>query len=287
MASKKLPLSSQRRVLPALLPCEYSGAVGDLSHQRTSSLEVSCRRLHGGSLDGSPLTVNSPGASAAPTKSAPAGAASPSNTLGQEDKPRTAIVAEILAHGYHVSDEITSRAIAIDNQHGLSDRFKSYLSLLDRQLGERVAKGNSKEPTTAKTEGTPSGSLAHESATEKDADSMPVPGTNPRNEDAKFTTTVPAPDTKGEAAAVEGTSQQPSLLRHVQAQVQSQLDKPEIKSRTDFAWSKLQEYYTAITNQPNIHSLYTKTSKTVSDVHEEAKRIAEERKRSGAAATSG
>lgn len=116
---------------------------------------------------------------------------------------------------------------------------------------------------------------------------MPVPGTNPRNEDAKFTTTVPAPDTKGEAAAVEGTSQQPSLLRHVQAQVQSQLDKPEIKSRTDFAWSKLQEYYTAITNQPNIHSLYTKTSKTVSDVHEEAKRIAEERKRSGAAATSG
>lgn len=176
----------------------------------------------------------------ASTRGTTAGSTTPNGHLGQEDKPRTAIVAEILAHGYHLSDEVTSRAISFDNQHGLSDRFKSYLSSLDRQLGQRVAKGTSTQPTTAKTEHTPSGPAAAESASEKDAGSAPVPGTGPGNE-AKFATTVPQADPKGEAAATEGSAQQPSLIRHVQAHVQSQLDKPEIKSKTDFAWSKLQE----------------------------------------------
>lgn len=244
--------------------------------------------LHGGSLDGSPLTVQAPGAgaSAATGTTAAAGSTTPTNSVGQEDKPRTAIVAEILAHGYHVSDEVTSRAIALDNQHGLSDRFKSYLSQLDRQLGERVVKGTSKEPTTAKTEGTPSGPAAASSAVEKDATATPLPGTTAGNED-KLTTTVPQPDAKAEAAATQGTAQQPSLIRHVQAQVQSQLDRPEVKSKTDFAWSKLTEYYNAIANHPRIHELYTKTSKSVNDVHEEAKRIAEERKKGGASGAAG
>lgn len=200
--------------------------------------------LHGGSLDGSPLTVQSPGsstlggaASSAATASADTTA---SNTVGQEDKPRTAIVAEILAHGYALSDDVTKRAIELDNKHGLSERFKGYLSQLDRTLGERVIKGTSKEPITGKTEGTPSGPLAAESASEKSASAAPVPGTTAGEQD-KFTTTVPQPDAKAEADATQGTSQQPSLLRHVQGQVQTQLDRPEIKSKTDFAWSKLTE----------------------------------------------
>ncbi|PWN29589.1 hypothetical protein BDZ90DRAFT_230452 [Jaminaea rosea] len=248
--------------------------------------------LHGGSLDGSPLTVHAPGAASATAPSATAagtaapGSTTPTNSMGQEDKPRTAIVAEILAHGYHVSDEVTSRAIALDNQHGLSERFKSYLSTLDRQLGERVVKGSSKEPTTTKTEGTPSGPAAASSAAEKDATATPLPGTTAGQED-KFTTTVPAPDSAGEAAATAGTAQQPSLIRHVQAQVQSQLDRPEVKSRTDFVWAKMTDYYNSLMNQPRIHDLYTKTTKSVSDVHEEAKRIADERKRGGASGAAG
>lgn len=197
-------------------------------------------RLHGGTLDGSPLTVQIPGGSPSVKSASTAGSTAPTNAVGQEDKPRTAIVAEILAHGYHLSDEVTARAIAFDNQHGLSDRFKSYLSTLDRQLGERVGKGTSKEPMTAKTEHTPSGLAATESAFEKNAQAAPVPGSGPGNE-AKFTTAVPQPDPKSEAAATEGFTQQPSFVRHVQAQVQSQLDRPEIKSKTDFAWSRLNE----------------------------------------------
>ena len=198
--------------------------------------------LNGGSLDGSPLTVQ------LPTMSSAGGAASSQtsqdpthpNTVGQEDKPRTAIVAEILAHGYALSDDVTKRAIDLDNKHGLSDRFKGYLAQLDRSLGERVMKGTSNEPVTGKTEGTPSGPLAAEAASEKSAQQTPLPGTTAGQED-KFTTTVPQPDAKAETEATQGTAQQPSLLRHVQGQVQTQLDRPEIKSKTDLAWSKLTE----------------------------------------------
>ncbi|CAO1623048.1 unnamed protein product [Sympodiomycopsis kandeliae] len=246
--------------------------------------------LHGGTLDGSPLTVQSPGAGTTLGGAATsAGAAQPSSadahTVGQEDKPRTAIVAEILAHGYSLSDDVTKRAIDLDNKHGLSDRFKGYLSQLDRTLGERIIKGTSKEPITGRTEGTPSGPAAAESVSEKSAEATPVPGVTGSNE-AKFATTVPQPDSKTETTS-EGTSQQPSLLRHVQDQVQTQLDRPEIKSKTDFAWSKLTEYYNAIANHPRIHDLYTKTSKSVTDVHEEARRIAEERKKGGASGAAG
>lgn len=47
------------------------------------------------------------------------------------------------------------------------------------------------------------------------------------------------------------------------------------------------QYYSAFANHPRIHELYTKTSKSVNDVHEEAKRIAEERKKGGASGAAG
>lgn len=194
-------------------------------------------RLHGGSLDGSPLSVSPTGSS---TKSASATSAVPTSTLGQEDKPRTAVVAELLAHGYGLSDEVTKRAIDLDNKHGLTDTFKTYLSQLDRSLGERVVKGTSGQPTTTKTEGTPSGPAAAGAASEKEASATPLPGSGPGNAD-KLTTTVPQPDAQGEHAATQGSAQQPSLVRHLQGQVQSQLDRPEVKAKTDFAWSKMTE----------------------------------------------
>lgn len=197
--------------------------------------------LNGGSLDGSPLKVETPGVYSLGEASATGlHPQIPPNTVGQEDKPRTAVVAEILAHGYALTDDVAKRAVDFDNTHGVSERFKGYLASLDRTLGERVIKGTSNEPITGKTEGTPSGPLASEAASEKSAQQTPLPGTTAGHED-KFTTTVPQPDAKAEAAATQGTAQQPSLLRHFQGQVQTQLDRPEIKSKTDLAWTKLTE----------------------------------------------
>jgi len=51
--------------------------------------------------------------------------------ISQEDKPRSRIVAEYLAHGYTISDGAIQRAIALDNKHGISARFTSALAQFD------------------------------------------------------------------------------------------------------------------------------------------------------------
>ncbi|KAI4143797.1 MAG: hypothetical protein L6R39_004448 [Caloplaca ligustica] len=51
--------------------------------------------------------------------------------ISQEDKPRSRIVAEYLAHGYTISDHAIQRAIALDNKHGVSNRFTSALANFD------------------------------------------------------------------------------------------------------------------------------------------------------------
>ncbi|KAN0063533.1 hypothetical protein ACQY0O_003980 [Thecaphora frezii] len=250
--------------------------------------------LHGSSLDGATIDVKLAGsASSAATATATGAHAADHDhpAVQQEDKPKTAIIAEYLAHGYKISDDITKRAIEIDNKHGLSTKFKSYLTQLDRSLGARLEKSQAAHSstlsaadataaTTTRTEHTPSGPAALFSATEKEAAALPVPGADASVEGRKTTTTVPT-----EPAAADGAHQQPSLARHVQQNVNAVLEKPEIKSKTDFAWSKLSEYYNAIANHPKIHAFYSKTSKTVTDVHEEAKRIAEIKKAGGAGGT--
>jgi hypothetical protein len=52
----------------------------------------------------------------------------PEDHIEQEDKPRSRIVAEYLAHGYTLSDGVIQRAIALDSQHGFSNRFTSALA---------------------------------------------------------------------------------------------------------------------------------------------------------------
>lgn len=51
--------------------------------------------------------------------------------IAQEDKPRSRIVAEYLAHGYTISDKAIQNAIALDNKHGVSNRFTSALQNFD------------------------------------------------------------------------------------------------------------------------------------------------------------
>ncbi|MCJ1477170.1 hypothetical protein MMC13_005841 [Lambiella insularis] len=51
--------------------------------------------------------------------------------ITQEDKPRSRIVAEYLAHGYVLSDTAIQRAISLDQKHGVSTRFTNYLASFD------------------------------------------------------------------------------------------------------------------------------------------------------------
>lgn len=54
--------------------------------------------------------------------------------IAQEDKPRSRIIAEYLAHGYAISDQAIQKAIALDQKHGFSARFTAALSQFDSKL---------------------------------------------------------------------------------------------------------------------------------------------------------
>lgn len=64
---------------------------------------------------------------------APASATAAGNDddITQEDKPRSRIVAEYLAHGYTISDQAIQNAIALDKKHGISNRFTAALTNFD------------------------------------------------------------------------------------------------------------------------------------------------------------
>jgi len=53
--------------------------------------------------------------------------------IEQEDKPRSRIIAEYLAHGYAMSDQAIQRALELDSKHGVSQRFTSALSSFDQK----------------------------------------------------------------------------------------------------------------------------------------------------------
>ena len=94
--------------------------------------------LNGGTLDGAHLVVTSPSGSDH-EHSDPASPTLPSASAGgnieQHEKPRSAIAAEYLARGYTLSDQILQRAIELDQQHGISNRFLTYIQGLDTTLG--------------------------------------------------------------------------------------------------------------------------------------------------------
>lgn len=53
--------------------------------------------------------------------------------VAQEDKPRSRIFAEYLAHGYVISDKVIERGLALDQQHGISNRFTNALKTFDEK----------------------------------------------------------------------------------------------------------------------------------------------------------
>lgn len=54
-----------------------------------------------------------------------------SDEIAQEEKPRSRILAEYLAHGYVVGDAALQRGIELDQKHGVTNRFLSTLQSLD------------------------------------------------------------------------------------------------------------------------------------------------------------
>ncbi|KAK4249684.1 hypothetical protein C7999DRAFT_12460 [Corynascus novoguineensis] len=56
-----------------------------------------------------------------------------SSVLTQEEKPRSRILAEVLAHGYLVADQGLQKAIALDEQHNITSRFVGTLRRLDER----------------------------------------------------------------------------------------------------------------------------------------------------------
>jgi len=56
-----------------------------------------------------------------------------SDEITQEEKPRSRIIAEYLAHGYVVGDVAAQRAIDLDQKHGVSSRFLNTLTTLDNK----------------------------------------------------------------------------------------------------------------------------------------------------------
>ncbi|KAL1673439.1 hypothetical protein EV122DRAFT_270471 [Schizophyllum commune] len=89
--------------------------------------------LNGGTLDGSAIAVTAdadhPDAHDGPADG---------TTIDQADKPRAAVVAEILAKGYKLTDDILQRAIEVDKERGISQKFLAYLQNLDKTLGAKA-----------------------------------------------------------------------------------------------------------------------------------------------------
>lgn len=55
------------------------------------------------------------------------------DSISQELKPRAAIFAELLSNGYVLSDKILERGIELDKEKGITEKFTSYLTDLDKK----------------------------------------------------------------------------------------------------------------------------------------------------------
>lgn len=53
--------------------------------------------------------------------------------ISQEEKPKSAILAQLLASGYSISDQVIERSIKIDKEQGYSAKFQGFLADLDKK----------------------------------------------------------------------------------------------------------------------------------------------------------
>lgn len=96
--------------------------------------------LNGAEFEGSQIEVREDGSgktTAAGSGEEASGSAekdvSGEGDIDQESKPKSAIIAELLANGYVLQSSLVDRAVAFDQQHGLTDRFRNFISGLDQK----------------------------------------------------------------------------------------------------------------------------------------------------------
>lgn len=53
--------------------------------------------------------------------------------ISQEEKPKSAILAQLLASGYSISDQVIERSIKVDKEQGYSAKFQGFLANLDKK----------------------------------------------------------------------------------------------------------------------------------------------------------
>ncbi|EGV60924.1 Protein vip1 [Yamadazyma tenuis] len=53
--------------------------------------------------------------------------------IEQEEKPKYAIMAQLLSQGYGISDQMIEKSISFDKEHGYSTRFKGFVKSLDEK----------------------------------------------------------------------------------------------------------------------------------------------------------
>jgi len=92
------------------------------------------------------------------------------SSISQEDKPRTAVVAEYLSHGYTLTDQALQKAIDMDHTHGISKRFYGFLNsalgtaaAADQKLGvtQRAAAVDEKYAIQEKAKNTATGFMQY------------------------------------------------------------------------------------------------------------------------------
>ncbi|KAK9459045.1 uncharacterized protein V1516DRAFT_548553 [Lipomyces oligophaga] len=90
--------------------------------------------------DNSGVAPPAPSSGAATGTSAPAVVTGP-HEIAQEDKPKTTIFAEILSHGYQLSDQAIQKSVDLDKKHGFSDKFNKFLTDIDTKynVSERAS----------------------------------------------------------------------------------------------------------------------------------------------------
>ncbi|BEI89269.1 uncharacterized protein CcaverHIS019_0206310 [Cutaneotrichosporon cavernicola] len=115
------------------------GTEADITFEKQSAMRTALM-LNGGTLDGAHLEVtsSSPAADPGVLPSTASGSTPVGGEFEQEDKPKAAIAAEYLAHGYAIGDHIIQKAIDVDKKQGISTRFLSFLSDVDKKAGERL-----------------------------------------------------------------------------------------------------------------------------------------------------
>ncbi|KAI0425518.1 hypothetical protein F5Y09DRAFT_321577 [Xylaria sp. FL1042] len=90
--------------------------------------------LNNTELDGSQISVTAADGQADDGAPHAGSADRDTDHITQEEKPRSRILAEYLAHGYVIGDAAIERAIELDQKHGVSTRFMNTLTQLDQKF---------------------------------------------------------------------------------------------------------------------------------------------------------